>query len=186
MKTRTIHPEPHHAHAVQFYRDEESLLKTLSQFVREGLTARQPVVIIATSDHRDTLTARLVADGVSRDYFEQSGSLWLLDACEVLASFMDGARPDPEKFRSVVGSLISAARATGGGGAVRTYGEMVDLLWRDGNPEGAIQLESLWNVLAASEHLTLLCGYAMGNFYKTTEGFDIGDVCHVHARVLPA
>jgi hypothetical protein len=32
----------------------------------------------------------------------------------------------------------------------------------------------------------LLCGYAMGNFYNVTTGRDIGDVCHVHAKVLPA
>ncbi len=30
---------------------------------------------------------------------------------------------------------------------VRAYGEMVDLLWKDGNVDGAVQLEALWNEL---------------------------------------
>jgi hypothetical protein len=71
MKPTKGLPEPHHDHAVQFYRDEDSLLTTLSRFVRDGLTARQPVVVIATAAHREALTERLVRDGLSRDYFER-------------------------------------------------------------------------------------------------------------------
>jgi hypothetical protein len=185
MLNRRATPEPHHEHAVQFYRDDNALLTTLSRFVREGLNARQPVVIIANAEHRAALTVRLVEDGLPRDFFERHGAMWLLDAREVLATFMDGRYPDPARFHAVVGDLIASAR-TAGGGSVRAYGEMVDILWKDGNPDGAIQLESLWNTLAASEHFMLLCGYAMGNFYRECQGFDIGDVCHVHARVLPA
>lgn len=186
MATRATTPAPHHDHAVQFYRDDNGLMTTVSRFVREGLAARQPIVIIATSEHRASLTQRLVKDGLPRDYFEQDGLLWLLDAREVLATFMDGPFPNPVRFRSVVGDLVASARLAGGGGTVRAYGEMVDILWKEGNPEGAIRLEALWNTLAASEHFMLLCGYAMGNFYKECQGFDIGDVCHVHAKVLPA
>lgn len=187
MGTRLITPEPHHEHAVQFYRDDNGLLTTLSRFVREGLAIGQPVVIIATEDHRVSLMHRLVADGVPRDFFERAGALWMLDARETLATFMDGPYPDPQRFRAIVGELVAAARATGGGGrAVRAYGEMVDILWRDANPEGAIRLESLWNLLAATEHFMLLCGYSIGNFYQPCDGYDIADVCHVHARVLPA
>jgi hypothetical protein len=186
MKAHAFAPEPHHEHCVQFYRDDRGLIKTVSRFVRDGLGAGQPIVIIATAEHRADLTARLLEDGVPRDFFERSGSLWLLDAREVLETFMDGPMPDPDRFRTVVGDLIAVARSAGGGGTVRAFGEMVDILWKDGNPEGAIRLECLWNTLAASEHFSLLCGYAMGNFYNVTNGFDIGDVCHVHAKVLPA
>jgi hypothetical protein len=186
MGNRQLVPEPHHEHAVQFYRDDNALLKTLSRFVREGLNAAQPVIIIATAEHRTALTMRLVEDGLPRDFFERHGALWLLDAREVLATFMDGPFPDPGRFHAIAGDLLAAARAAGGGGSVRAYGEMVDILWRDGNPEGAIRLENLWNTLAASEHFMLLCGYSMGNFFQESHGFDIGDVCHVHARVLPA
>jgi hypothetical protein len=171
---------------VQFYRDEDGLLTTLSAFVREGLTVNQPVAIIATEEHRMGLMRRLVDDGVPRDFFERGGALWMFDAREVLATFMDGPYPDPERFRAGVGRLVAAARAAGGGAGIRAYGEMVDILWKDANPEGAIRLESLWNLLAASEHFTLLCGYSMGNFYQTCDGYDIADVCRVHARVLPA
>ena len=185
-KSAPARPEPHHDHAVQFYRDKASLMVTLSRFTREGLNARQPVVVIATPEHRDLLVAQLLKDGVPRNHFERQGALWMLDARETLATFMDGPFPNATRFYDVVGGLIQQARGVGDGTAIRAYGEMVDLLWKDGNADSAIRLECLWNTLANAQHFMLLCGYSIGNFYKETGGFDIGDVCQVHSRVLPA
>lgn len=186
MKKRVIQPEPHHDHAVQFYRDEASLLRTLSRFVREGLNAAQPVIVIATPEHRAAIATQLVQDGLAPDYFESRGALLLLDARETLATFMDGSIPSPIRFRDSIGSLIDSARKTSDSACIRAYGEMVDLLWKDGNADAAIRLEVLWNSLATTHQFNLLCGYAIGSFYKESGGFDIGDVCQQHARVLPA
>jgi signal transduction histidine kinase len=62
---------------------------------------------------------------------------------------------------------------------------MVDVLWKDGNTEGAIRLEELWNDLAATYSFSLLCAYAMGNFYKATHDHAFRDVCRQHSRVVP-
>lgn len=180
-------PEPHHDHSVQFYRDDAALLRTLSRFTREGLNAGQPVIIIGTPEHNAALTTQLVQDGLTPQYFETQGNLWLLDARETLAQFMTRqGTPDPLRFKSVIGGLIEQARSVAGGSSVRAYGEMVDLLWKDGNANAAIRLEVLWNTLAETHHFSLLCGYSIGSFYKEMGGLDIGDVCRVHARVLPA
>lgn len=182
-KTQTV--EPHYGHSVQVCRDDSSLMKTLSQFVRDGLTASQPVIVIATPEHRADLAARLVADGLRAESLDRQGPLRMLDARQTLDSFMDGPTPDPEKFHRVIGSVLQLAKKRDHG-AVRAYGEMVDLLWKEGNPEGAIKLEMLWNKLAGMHQFMLLCGYCVGTFYKQSGGFDISDVCHQHAHVLPA
>jgi len=179
-------PHDHKDHAVQFYRDDAALMTTLSRFVRDGLNADQPLVVIATAEHRDGLVRTLRADGVGPARFEKSGSLWLLDARETLESFMAGGTPDPILFHAKVGSVIELASGGGRHTIVRAYGEMVDLLWKDGNPEAAIQLEGLWNGLADSRRFALLCAYDIGNFSRQSRGFDIGDVCQVHTHVLPA
>jgi hypothetical protein len=49
---------------------------------------------------------------------------------------------------------------------MRAYGELVDVLWKAGQDAAAIRVELLWNKLAATHDFSLLCGYAMGNFYK--------------------
>lgn len=148
--------------------------------------AGQPVIVIATPEHRASLATQLVQDGLPRDYFERQGQLWLLDAREALATFMDDRVPNAGRFNAMAGHLLEQARATSNGAAIRAYGEMVDLLWKDGNAEGAIRLECLWNALANTQQFSLLCGYALGSFYKESGGFDIGDVCQVHSKVLPA
>jgi len=184
MKKAPASVGPHHDHAVQFYRDDAALLTTLGRFVREGLLAGQPVLVIATPEHRAHLAAQLLEEGLMPTSFERGGTLWLLDARETLESFMDGAKPDPARFHNVIGDLLRTAH--GGRGPVRAYGEMVDLLWKAGQAEAAIRLEMLWNSLATTHHFMLLCGYCIGSFYKQTGRFDIGDVCAQHAKVLPA
>ena len=39
-------------HAVQFYEDDELLLEVVARFAAAGLAAGEPVVIIATEEHR--------------------------------------------------------------------------------------------------------------------------------------
>jgi hypothetical protein len=60
---------------------------------------------------------------------------------------------------------------------------MVDVLWQDGLTAAAIALEMLWNQLAMTHDFSLLCGYAMGNFYKDA---GMRDICAQHSHVVPA
>ena len=64
---------------------------------------------------------------------------------------------------------------------VRAYGEMVDVLWKAGQTVAATRLEMLWNDLARSQSFSLLCGYAMGSFYKDAA---VEEVCSHHSHVI--
>jgi len=44
-----------------------------------------------------------------------------------------------------------------------------------------IRLEMLWNQLAMTHDFSLLCGYAMGNFYKHA---GMREVCAMHSHVI--
>jgi MEDS: MEthanogen/methylotroph, DcmR Sensory domain len=171
-----------HHHAVQFYGTDEHLFTTVGSFISEGLIAGQPAIIIATQPHTaaifDELSRRLIDVPAAR----RIGDLVCLDAEETLATFMAGESPDPGAFRKNVGDAIDQALAGRVRTPVRAYGEMVDVLWKRGNPEGAIRLEILWNELAASHSFQLLCGYAMGNFFKQAEYYK--KICDQHTEVV--
>jgi hypothetical protein len=98
--------------------------------------------------------------------------------------FMTGDVPDPDLFQESIGGcirrILENRRDTP---LIRAYGEMVDVLWKQGRHDAAIRLELLWNKLAATYGFALLCGYAMGNFYKETELFE--EVCRHHSHVIP-
>src|SRR5260370_618154 len=94
--------------------------------------------------------------------------------------------PDWNKFKATIGSTIEALAGGSGAARVRIYGEMVDVLWRDGNPQAAIHLEELWNDLGNSCSFSLLCAYRMGNFYKEADGAHFQHICRTHSLVVPS
>jgi hypothetical protein len=171
---------------VKFYDDERSLGRTVAEFLAPGLLERLPAIVIATRDHRTLIARELGARGVNVSQLEQDGDLQMLDADDVLARFMVGTNPDPVRFHATVDELIARACKDRPPCPVRAYGEMVDVLWKRANPEGAIRVEMLWNRVATQAQFSLLCGYAVGNFYKeVATGPTFTTVCDQHNHVLP-
>jgi PAS domain S-box-containing protein len=171
-------------HAVQFYESDDFLRDSVADFIGNGLVSGEPVIVIATEEHRSAFAGALTARGLDVLEAKASGDLVMLDARETLATFMTGPMPDPERFLASVGGVIG--RTARGRQQCRAYGEMVDLLWRDGNPEGAIRLEELWNDLAEHYTFNLLCAYPMGNFYSESHAAHFEHVCRTHSHVFPA
>ena len=175
------HIHTHH-HAVQFYGNDTSLFTTVGGFISEGLVAGQPAVIIATESHRAAIVEQLTTRLIDVKEAERVGDLVLLDAHEALATFMTEGGPDAEAFERHVGGVMQKILNGRPRTVLRAYGEMVDVLWKEGRTEAAIKLEILWNKLATSYQFALLCGYSMGNFYKQAEQFQ--EVCRQHTHVL--
>jgi len=170
-----------HHHAVQFYGNEESLFTTVAGFLGEGLVSREPAIIIATPEHCVAIERHLRGRLIDCDQARRKGDLVMLDADELLGQFMIGDFPNPELFEETVGLIVQQMLDGRGRIVVRAYGEMVDVLWKQGLAESAIKLEILWNKLALKYSFALLCGYAMGNFYKQSKQFD--EVCAQHTHV---
>jgi PAS domain S-box-containing protein len=171
-------------HDVQFYDSDEFLCSSVATFMAEGIRAGQPIVIIATEAHRCEFEARLRAIRVDAGDPTVAEITWL-DARDTLAAFMEGNRPNPELFHSTIGRVFDKIMSSRQYLVVRAYGEMVDLLWKDGNVEGAIALEDLWNALSVKYSFNLLCAYAMGNFFKETHSHSFRRICEAHGRAAP-
>jgi hypothetical protein len=167
-----------HFHAVRFYEDDSSLCRIVSRFIADGIAEAQPALVIATGAHNQCILDNLTATGLDVAALQASNDLLLLDAREVLNLFMEDGLPNPEQFRHAAAAALSRV-ANGRKKTIRAYGEMVDLLWKDGMSAASIKLEMLWNKLAATHDFSLLCGYAMGNFYKDVT---IDDVCRHHTH----
>ncbi len=175
-------PTSNHHHAVQFYGTDKSLFVTVAGFLSEGIVSAQPAIVIATPDHRIAIEEHLADRLIDCEKARAEGELLFLDAEETLALFMVGDEPNPALFETSVGGVIEQAIAGRPRATIRAYGEMVDVLWKQGRSESAIKLEILWNKLAVKHNFALLCGYAMGSFYKQTKHLE--DVAALHSHVV--
>jgi signal transduction histidine kinase len=175
-------PAPH-SHAVQFYDSDVFLVETVARFLDAGLAAGDRMVVIATPEHTKAFLASLDAGAGQRAL--ASGQLQLFDARQTLSKFMIGTMPDPDLFADVVDRAIAKAQDGHPNARVRAYGEMVDLLWRDGNSRAAIRLEELWNDAGKDHGFALLCAYVMGNFYNEGDASRFMEVCRTHSHVIP-
>ncbi|MGZ4468633.1 MAG: MEDS domain-containing protein [Nocardioidaceae bacterium] len=166
---------------MHFYDHDDEAVTAVARYVEEGLGSGERVVVIATAGHRAGLDAALIAHGTDAGRARSSGRFVCLDAAETLSAFMVGGSPDPALFVSSVGSVIKAARADGS--RVRAFGEMVAVLWDEGNVAGAISLESMWNDLARDQQFFLLCAYPTAGFGAARLG-DVRQVCELHSELL--
>lgn len=171
-------------HDVQFYDDDRHLAATVAGFLAEGIKNAQPAIVIATPNHTGAIRDALRLRGVDVDALGPHDMAWL-DAHDTLSAFMEGGRPSRELFDATVGNVFEKATKTRRYVTIRAFGEMVDILWRDGNTRAAIELEEMWNEFAARYAFALLCGYS-------TRSLDPADldgierICSVHHQVVPS
>lgn len=174
---------PARHHAVRFYENDRSLSHIVAQFLGDGLTAGDAAMVVATAAQRGAIVRELAVRSFDVVQLQQSGDLVVLDASDTLATFMSNDTPDAEKFNDYMCGVIRGACRGQANRAVRIYGQMVDILWQDGQHRAAIRLEMLWNQLAHTQAFSLLCGYAMGHFYKDS---NYDEVCSHHTHVISA
>jgi anti-sigma regulatory factor (Ser/Thr protein kinase) len=179
VEDRVVHE---HDHVVGFYDSDGDLVAAVAAFLADGLTDQGAAIVVATAAHRVALERALAAKGLATDILARVGRYQSFDAGETLAAFMHEGRPDPKAFRATIGRLIRDAARDGV--PVRIFGEMVALLWDEGNVAAAVDLESLWNDLAAEHRFTLYCAYPSKTLSAPNDLAAIKQVCDHHARVM--
>lgn len=168
-------------HAVQFYETDDYLIQTLAEYVAGAFAAGEAAIVVATQNHRDALDDRLAGRGVDIRRAREAGTYFTLDARELLARFTIDGSISPTRFADIVGALITQARGEGRARQVRVFGEMVALLWAEGDRNGALVLEELWNDLTRRLSFPLLCAYPASFF--STEGdsvVHVADISSLH------
>jgi hypothetical protein len=170
-------------HAVRFYESDRALSRIVAEFLRDGFEAGNPGIVVATPAQRGAVVRELSAGSVDVAQLVRSDDLILLDAKDTLSTFMVNGKPEAVKFKETMCDVITRACRGRANCTVRIYGQMVDLLWQADKQNAAIRLEMLWNQLANTQAFSLLCGYAMGHFYKDA---NFADICSHHTHVVSA
>ena len=172
-------------HEVCFYSDEPRFVDELTQFVAATLTAGSTIIVVATQPRREALLPRLQERGIDIAAVIEQGRYISLDAAETLSTFMVDGMPDPGQFFKVTGDLImrAAKSAPGQKARVAACGECAPLLWAQGNADGALRLEHLWDAIAKIYEVNVLCGYALESFQGGMGSYIFEKIRAAHSSV---
>jgi DNA-binding NarL/FixJ family response regulator len=177
--------ETSRVHEVASYRENASFLEDFARFIETALKIGNPVIVIATETHRTSLVEKLHARGWDIAAAIQQGSYISLDASETLSTFMVNDWPDRARFLKVAGDLIveAAKAAKGENPRVAACGECSPILWAQGKAYAAIHLEHLWDEIARSYDVDILCGYLLTDFRRRENSHIFERICAEHSAV---
>jgi hypothetical protein len=161
-------------HIVQLYQDQQFLNRAVCRFAAGAIANGEGVILVPTTAHWDAFRPRLEAEGVDVKAAQGRGQLTVVDADELLPRFMRDAMPDAPVFLGLAANVIASARGQGRYPKVRWWGEMVNVLWEQGNVAASMSLEDQFDRLANHHEIAIFCSFVMDNFNS-----------EVHSRLLP-
>jgi hypothetical protein len=168
-------------HLVQLYESDNIFLNTLEGFVGSGFLAGDHVVIIATAMHLELLNERLAKQNLNISKLIKTGAYLPLDAHETLSRFMVNGWPDESLFIKTVNDVFKKVRKSSI--RVRAFGEMVAILWAEGQCAATVHLEHLWNKFCETQALCLYCAYPKSGFTKNPAA-SMHEICCTHSKVI--
>jgi hypothetical protein len=161
-------------HIVQLYQDQQFLNRAVCRFAAGAIANGEGVILVPTAAHWEAFRPRLEAEGVDVEAAQARGQLNVVDADELLPHFMRDAMPDAPVFLGLAAEVIANARGQDRYPKVRWWGEMVNILWEQGNVAASMSLEDQFDRLAKHHEIAIFCSFIMDNFNS-----------EVHSRLLP-
>ncbi len=178
------HPRPQ-SHLVQFYGKNDLLMsQNVGRYLAAGLKL-DGAVVIGSSQRNQAVALEIDKLGIDSHCVQGYGRLRFLDAEETLARFMVGGEPYWGRFEQTIAQAINEIREAVGHGGLRAYGEMVGVLWTQGQYAAAIRLEQFWNRLLARSSASLFCGYPIDLSSPPLTRGPIDAILCTHTHVIP-
>lgn len=173
-------------HSVQFYDHDDALIQRLRGIIASAVVVGNTILVVATEDHREQLTTALDNSGIDCSGLELDGRLRLHDSRELLEQFMVEGLPSRGRFLSTVGNLVKEAKQNSWNAerGLTVFGEMVSVLWQDGNHVAALKLEELWNELLDDGTFHLHCAYPRHIFGGHRDAVLIRAICEGHSHII--
>jgi hypothetical protein len=169
-------------HLVQFYDSDGELLDSVVPYLAEGLDAGEAVLVLATEQHHALFEAGLMTRDVDVEQAIADGRYVALDAVQALECIRPHGNLRMDAFDEVIGRLVRQHAAEHRG--LRAFGELVGLLWEEGEAAAADELEGMWNELFYEHQFTLLCAYPTSP--AAMQRGAVGRVCRSHSSVIPS
>ncbi len=178
----------HETHLVQLYSDDGLLLDVLCRFLGGAIAAGDGGIVIATKAHLEGLDVRLKARGFDTATAISQGRYVPVDAEEILPQITANGQINELRVNQIVGGLVTRVRTVDDckGSPIAVFGELVALLWANGQAQEALRLEQLWTALGRKHNFSLLCAYPITGFENDPHIEPFLKMCAQHSGVVPS
>ena len=170
------------SHSVRFFTDAEYPAERIAGFLEASLSRGEAAMLFATPSHQASVTQSLESRGLDLDESIETGRLRLGNAEAAASAIVERRRARSDVFEAMIAAPLreSVCRY----GAVRAYGEIVNVLAEGHDLEGALALERLWEgLLSESRNAKLLCGYSLGSFTGPGSEGTFSRICDAHSGI---
>jgi hypothetical protein len=172
-------------HIVQLYQDQEFLNRAVCRFAAGAIANGEGIILVPTAAHWAAFQPRLESEGVDVTAAQERGQLTVVDADELLPRFMKDAMPDAPVFLGLAADVIASARDESRYPKVRWWGEMVNILWEQGNVAASMTLEDQFDRLAKHHEIAIFCSFVMDNFQSGVQSRLLPRLGTNHSHLIP-
>jgi hypothetical protein len=172
-------------HIVQLYQDQKFLNRAVCRFAAGAIANGEGVILVPTAAHWEAFRPRLEAEGVDVKAARDNGQLTVVDADELLPRFMKDSMPDAPVFLGLAADVITKARGENRFPKVRWWGEMVNVLWEQGNVAASMNLEDQFDRLAKHHEIAIFCSFVMDNFSSDVQSRLLPRLGQNHSHLIP-
>ena len=170
-------------HIVQVCQNETSEAEAVTHYIKEGLLNDEAVIVFARPALRQAVISKMDGLGLDVQTFKSQSQIKFFDAEFLLSSFLIEGELEEPAFQEFIGLPIQAAQLKFG--KVRAFGEMVNVLWKKGQYDTAMQLEDFWNDLSKKLEFSLLCSYSLDSLYPNAYDDSLELICKCHKHLVP-
>jgi DNA-binding NarL/FixJ family response regulator len=172
-----------HRHDVVFCSSDAVLIGAFSRFIAGELREGNAVVAAVTAAHERRLQSSLEASHVDVALAIRQQRYLPVNVSELIAKATVNGCLDPLRYLDAAGELLTdvTRRASDQYARVATCGEGTSIFWTHGDVEAAIQLEHLWDEIAMSRRMDILCAYPLAVREESVPA--IRRVCAEHTAV---
>ena len=172
-------------HIVQLYQEPDFYGEAISHFAVEGLIRGESIILVATDSNWANISKHLERHGLDIPQLFERGQLTLLNANDTLPKFLANGAPDGSIFKPLASQTIKKARCDGKYSRVRWWGEMVNVLYVDGNGNASHKLEQFFDEVAHEESIAIFCSFLMDRYDPRIYDEVFANVCSTHSNVIP-
>ncbi len=166
-------------HLVAFADDDRTLIRSIVDFLGEGLDADATAMVIATRSHLISIDEALDRVGYPSEALHRDRRLVAIDVAELL----DDALGDGREAR-VPDRVLRAVQGMSSRRPVRVFGELVGALWEAGRVRDALDMEASWSRLVADRTISKFCTYRLASVAGSGELLPARRLCDEHTGVV--